>query len=739
MSDVLEILAPAGDLHTLKVAIDNGADAVYLGASKFSARANATNFSLDELKCAVEYAHIFGAKVYLTINTIIKNNEMQDCLKLVKSAVDIGVDAFLVQDMGLASLLLANFKGIQLHASTQLGVHNLKGAKVLEQLGFSRVVLSREATLQDIKDIKNGTDLEIEYFVQGALCVGFSGNCYFSSICTSCSGNRGKCKQFCRLPYTAFEGDKQIKQGYLLSPSDQNLSSRMQELIDAGVNSFKIEGRLKKPSYVASSVLLFKSALNGEDLKQKQQVLKQVFSRGEFNTGKYLDGQNDNIINTVFNNHTGKKIGRVVDVCKFKDIYKIQIESKHSITKGDALKFYVANKEIGSMGVGNVEILKNGNFVVYSKLKPQVNCDVNLIVDARLEEKLLSKTRKLACDFQFESKIGKPAKLTVSCNGQQATVCTDQAISQAKTSALCYEDLKTNLSKLNNTVFVLNKLTADFEEVFIPKSVINDLRRNAINELTNQMLSGKKPKVEFVKTDFAEQKINAQQSYILTDNANNIANKEMTYIFSPNEFSQKEIEGAVEQSKLIGAKLYIDMPIVARHNDLKLIDDIILKFNRDDFGLVANNIYVFDYIDKFDIIAGLGLNIVNKYSKSFYLSLGAKDIIYSVEANINDVDENGVVYTKGNPVLMTLTHCPFKMLFNNTCNNCTYKHNLIYKMQDGRTLKIRRKKIASCYFEVVDSVVIDNKKSHNKRTFVDARKPFKTDVKTTVGMIDKSI
>ena len=119
--------------------------------------------------------------------------------------------------------------------------------------------------------------------------------------------------------------------------------------------------------------------------------------------------------------------------------------------------------------------------------------------------------------------------------------------------------------------------------------------------------------------------------------------------------------------------------------------------------------------------------------------MGAKDIIYSVEANINDVDENGVIYTKGNPVLMTLTHCPFKMLFNNTCNNCTYKHNLIYKMQDGRTLKIRRKKIASCYFEIVDSVVIDNKKSHNKRTFVDARKPFKTDVKTTVGMIDKSI
>ena len=165
MSEILEILAPAGDLETLKIAINSGADAVYLGANKFSARANAKNFSLSELKSAVEYAHLFGAKVYLTVNTILKNSEMQQVLELVKNAVEIGVDAFLIQDMGLASLLQQNFKGIQLHASTQLAIHNLQGATVLEKLGFSRVVLSREASLQDIVDIKKNTKLEIEYCV----------------------------------------------------------------------------------------------------------------------------------------------------------------------------------------------------------------------------------------------------------------------------------------------------------------------------------------------------------------------------------------------------------------------------------------------------------------------------------------------------------------------------------------------------------------------------------------------
>lgn len=738
MSDVLEILAPAGDLQTLKVAINNGANAVYLGASKFSARAHATNFGLDELKSAVEYAHLFDAKVYLTINTIIKNSEINDCLNLVKSAVDIGIDAFLVQDMGLASLLMANFKGINMHASTQLGVHNLKGAQVLESLGFTRVVLSREATLQDIIDIKTNTNLEIEYFVQGALCVGFSGNCYFSSICTGQSGNRGKCKQFCRLPYTAFDGQKPIKQGYLLSPSDQNLASRMQQLINAGVNSFKIEGRLKKPSYVASAVMLFKAAVSGGDIAQKTQALKQVFSRGEFNTGKYLDGQNDNIINTVFNNHTGKKIGRVVSVSKFKDIYKIEIESRHNLTKGDALKFYANNKEVGSMGVGNVEY--NGkNQVVFSKTKPLVGCDVNLIVDAKLEEQLLCKTRKIPVSFCFEAAANSPAKLTIVCKDYKATVCTEQNVQQAKTSALTYNDLKTNLFKLNDTVFVATDLTANFEDVFLPKSVLNNLRREAVQQLTSIILLSKKSNVTCVNGSVAETGICGKNNYLIVDNPSQITSQNFAYIFSPNQFSQQQILLAVEKSKQVGAKLYLDMPIVARHHDLTKIDQILNNFNGSQFGLVANNIYVFNYINKFNIIAGTGLNIVNSYSKAFYLNLGAKDIIYSVEANLNDIDSNGVVFTSGYPVLMTLTHCPFKMLYGNTCKNCTFKDNLTYKMQDGRVVKIRRKVISHCYFEVVDSVLIDNKSMHSCRTLIDARKPFKQPAKTTAGMINKNI
>lgn len=738
MGNNLEILAPAGDLQTLKVAINNGANAVYLGASKFSARATAKNFSIDELKSAVEYAHIFDAKVYLTINTIVKNDEIPECLQLVKQAVDIGVDAFLVQDMGLASLLKANFNGINLHASTQLAVHNLQGAKILQDFGFTRVVLSREATLQDILDIKNNTNLEIEYFVQGALCIGFSGNCYFSSICTSCSGNRGKCKQFCRLPYTAFDGNKQVKNGFLLSPSDQNLASRMQELINVGVTSFKIEGRLKKPSYVASAVELFKTAIKGDDTKQKEYNLKQVFSRGEFNTGKYLDCQNDNIINTIYNNHSGRLIGKVVEVNKFKDIFKIVIQSNYKISKGDALKFYLNNKEIGSMGVGNVEQSAKTQ-TVYSKVKPMLNCDVHLIVDAKLEEQLLSKTKKLPISFNFESRINQPAQLTVFCKDTQVTVFTKQDISQAKTSGLTYDDLKISFAKLTDTPFILTDLSASFDQVFLPKSVLNDLRRTAIEQLINTILANKKPIVTYNNAVITEQHIKNNQNYMVIDNPNQILNNGFAYIFTPTQFSQEQLELASSKAKQMGVKLYLDMPIVARHNDIIKLQKILNNFNNTDFGLVANNIYVFDFKDKFDIIAGLGLNIINKYSKTFYLNLGAKDIIYSLEANLKDVDANAVVYTKGYPVLMTLTHCPFKMIYNNTCKDCKHTDNLIYKMQDGRLLKIRRKKIASCYFEVVDSVYIDNKSKHTNRTLIDCRKPFKNPTKTTVGMIDKNI
>ena len=285
---MLELLAPAGDISALDTAIKCGADAVYLGLNGFNARMRAQNFNADNIGEVVARAHFYGVKVYVTINTVLQNDEFNDLISLVKTAVCAKVDAFLVQDLGVAKVLKDAFEGIVLHASTQMGVHNLYGAKVAERMGIKRVVLSREAKLEDIKQIRDNTSLEIEYFVQGALCIAFSGNCYLSSVEQGASGNRGLCKQLCRLPYIAKSGGK-IDKGYMLSARDLCLARSVKELADAGVCSFKIEGRLRRDGYVAEAVQTYRRIIDEVEKGRKidfdekdENRLKIAFSRGDF-------------------------------------------------------------------------------------------------------------------------------------------------------------------------------------------------------------------------------------------------------------------------------------------------------------------------------------------------------------------------------------------------------------------------------------------------------------------------
>ncbi len=732
----IEILAPAGNLNALKVAINSGANAVYIGASKFNARAGATNFSIEELKMGVEYAHIFGAKVYLTVNTIIKNEEFSEVIELIDQCVQIGIDAFIVQDMGLANCLLNKYENIELHASTQMAVHNLYGAKILEKLGFKRVVLSRECSLQDIIEIQNNTNLEIEYFVHGALCVSFSGNCYLSSLCSGCSGNRGKCKQYCRLPYTAFKNNEELKTGYLLSPSDQCLIERVNELYKAGVNSFKIEGRLKKESYIASAVNAYKNAINGALNPKDKQTMQQIFSRGEFNTGKYVDLQNHNIINYKINNHSGITIGKVESVKKFKDIFKIGIICNHNLTKGDALKFFENENEICSLGVGNVE--QQGNIqYVFSKNKPKLNSVVNLIVNKELEDSVLPKQLKLPVEMLFVGYSGTNAVLTIKTGEHKVTVKSNFILEGAKNIAVTEQELKNNLSKLNETYFELTKFNAKIDDVFIAKSQLNELRRLAVQQLTKQIIESKKPKVS--KKQNSNQKIfelTKTQNYVVVENINQIVSSNNVFIYSPTKYCSENIKMAVDKAKAENVRLYLDLPNLARFNDVKLIDEILNNFTNNDFGIIANNLYAFNYSNKFEIVAGLGLNIINDHAKNFYMQLGATDCFYSIEANIKDISKNAVVYTYGQPVVMTLTHCPIKMLFKNNCANCKYCDNIKYKGENNKTYYLRRKRIKSCYFELVagDCVKIEQ---HNFRTICDNRTKLITGYST--GMINKNI
>ena len=348
---MIELLSPVGDFECLKAAVQNGADAVYFGANSFSARSFATNFDDNTLELAINYAKIRGVKTNLTLNTLIKNNELSDAFELAKKAYKFGIDAIIVQDLGLAKLLIDNFPDLPLHASTQMSVHNLEGVKKLEALGFKRVVLSRELPISEIEYICKNTNVEIECFVHGALCISYSGQCLFSSSIGGRSGNRGSCAQPCRLPYTLLENkEKEIDSGYLLSPRDLCGLEYLPQLIKAGVTSFKIEGRMKKPEYVATVTRIYRKYIDTvindkffEINPQDKKDLLQVFNRGGSSSGHLASSENRNLIFKKKPNNMGLFLGTVSNFNNNKGYVTLKLNESLSI--GDKICVQTPSEE----------------------------------------------------------------------------------------------------------------------------------------------------------------------------------------------------------------------------------------------------------------------------------------------------------------------------------------------------------------------------------------------------------
>ncbi len=294
----IELLSPVGDFECLKAAVQNGANAVYLGSSNFSARASATNFNLEELEKAINYATLRNVDVHLALNTLIKNNEFNSALELAKKAYELGVSAIIVQDIGLATYIHKCLPDLPIHASTQMSIHNLEGVLQAKKIGFSRVVLSRELNLNEIEFIRNNTDVELEVFIHGALCISYSGQCLLSSMIGGRSGNRGKCAQACRLPYELVKyssnNTSTIDKGFLLSPRDLCGLEFIPNLINYGITSLKIEGRMKTPEYVATVTRIYRKYINMALNNEKYDIddidikdLQQVFNRGGFSKGHF--------------------------------------------------------------------------------------------------------------------------------------------------------------------------------------------------------------------------------------------------------------------------------------------------------------------------------------------------------------------------------------------------------------------------------------------------------------------
>lgn len=693
------MLAPAGNWENLKTAIHNGADAVYLGSKAFNARGKIENFDEEELKKAVSYAHLFNVKVYLTVNTLVFDDEMDGVIELIKKASSFKVDAFLVQDLGIVYELIKRNIKVELHASTQLAVCNLAGAKFLENLGFKRVVLARETGIEEIKAIRQNTNLEIEYFIHGALCVCFSGNCYLSGKLLGASGNRGKCAQLCRLSYKcpSFKNSE----GYFLSAKDNNFSSRLKELYDAGVDSFKIEGRARREGYVAVSVGTYRNIIdNNFNVSLNQQTnLKLAFNRGDFTQG-YLNGDGD-IIDNKIQGHKGLEIGKVLQFKSGKRFNEIVFSTKHKIEKGDGLKILRGNKEVCSLSAMDLIKLNNG-YQVNTKAEAKVGDIVFLTVSNSLENEFLVHQKKLKIDFNFIAKPNKQIVLKAKYNNIEVEALGDVAEFSTNIS-LTKDEAYSQLKKLGNTEFELDNFACDIENCFVRKQSLNSLRREVIDLLEQKIVDEYKTDEDISYPTLNAKKVEKIQYVTIPivsefDDVSSI--KSGSIVIKPTIYSVKVVGALLERLK--EKNVYLFIPPFLNQKDFAIIEDILNKF--ESLNVYANNISHLTFNRK--IIAGSNMNIVNQSAIKFLNCFNVCDVVlgFDYPSNCDDIKkcEYANVYSfNGDIPAMTLVHCPIKNNFSSSCDKCLWHNNIYYEMQNGKKLKVSRYIVSKCYFNLI--------------------------------------
>lgn len=482
----MELLAPAGSMEALRAAVQNGADAVYLGGGEFNARQNAQNFDEEALFEAVSYAHLYGVAVHVTLNTLIFDRELPRIKAFLKLLAEAGADAVIVQDLGAWDMVKTHVPTLSMHASTQMTVHNLEGVRRLEALGFSRVVLSRELSLKEIRKICESTNTEIEVFGHGALCVSYSGQCLFSSLVGGRSGNRGQCAQPCRLPYTLLDEGKEVgEKGYLLSPKDLWTLSDISALKEAGVASLKLEGRLKRPAYVAAAVREYRRAIDGGDTGHSKETLAAVFNRDGF-ADAYLHGQKGPEMMSVSRpgNHgvfagkvTGQK-GNEVWFSAEKDLNRgdlLSVRSEKGETEG-TLREPVKKGKIGSV--------RTAKRLAAAKTLWRIT-DAVLLEELEKTYETPYQTRRVSIKGEAHFAPGEAARLVLWDDlGNRAEAFSEKPLEEARGREAASEDIRKQLLKTGGTPYDLTLQIFLAPGVFAPVSVLNQLRRDALGELT---------------------------------------------------------------------------------------------------------------------------------------------------------------------------------------------------------------------------------------------------------------
>jgi len=616
----IELLSPAGNMDSLVAAVQAGCDAVYLGGTLFGARAFAGNFNDEEIVKAIKYCHLYGVKVYVTTNILIYEREVETFLKYVEFLHKNNVDAILIQDLGMLDLVHKTFPNLECHASTQMHIHNLDGVIVANKLGCKRVVLARETPISLVKEIKEKVDVDLEIFAHGALCVSYSGQCLFSSLIGNRSGNRGSCVGSCRLPYKIVDNhNKTLNNGdYPLSMKDLNTLEYLDELIEAGVTSLKIEGRMKSPEYVYTVTKLYRMAIDsyyetGKVTINEEEInnLQKLFSRG-FTKGYLFNEEIDHILNTNRPNHQGIYIGKVID---YKNGF-VTIRLTENVSINDGIRIVLDNDDYGTVlnefyiDKKLVKEANNGDTISFkvNKLIPK-NSKVLLTKDSRLinkiDETIKTNPRKVGITGLISLYKGKPMEIVVTDYNHSIKVVGD-IVEESKSHPTTESDILSKMNKLSDTVYKFDGLRVIIDDnVFVPFKKFNELRHKLFNELDKV----RQDKKEFIKEKYSinlDDYEHEELRSVLVEKENN-DKYDIIYSENENDTIYKIPKVNYDYTKYTDTKEYLVGEIGA--------------FNR------LKNVYC-DY----------SFNAVNSYTVALLHSLGAKRITLSLELTPKQIE-----------------------------------------------------------------------------------------------------
>lgn len=651
----IEILAPCGSFDILKTAIKAGADACYIGGSRFGARAYADNVSGDQLEAAINYTHIHGKKLYLTVNTLIKENELSDAFDYIKNCYEAGIDAFIVQDLGLFKLIRDNFPDVHIHCSTQMNITSCHAAGYMKEQGASRIVTAREMSIDEIKRIKDNVDIEIETFVHGAMCYSYSGQCLMSSLAGGRSGNRGRCAQPCRKCY---DGE------YILSMKDMCALELIPKLVDAGIDSFKIEGRMKNEYYVASAVDAYKELtqdyLNGTFSKDKAYKYKfklaNIYNRGGFCDGYFFMHNGPDMISKKRPNNQGVLIGKLNEI---KD-GKVLINLNEALYKGDVLEIGLNNGEIieitsGQDGIAGSSAWLNApktKFIVKGQDIYRTRC--NHILD---EISKISAKNKIGLTGIFTARVGEPlsfevkAKDPISFDRNEDTLTVkvmDELVQKSNKIKADIVQIESKINQLKDTDYYFDKLDCFIDEdAFVPAGLIKKLRREAVSKLEERIVLSYKRKDKSIKAfdDYYRcgEQSNHNTKKCLKIGVKNIFQLEaiLKYPDIYGIYMDKNLFKAMQNTPLIDTvykrniRIYMELPYVINggFDYKKYVEDI--SFD----GIFVRNIDAFscDIDYNKDIVFGAGLYAYNNLARAFIKDNKAVTFELPKELNLKEI------------------------------------------------------------------------------------------------------